>query len=84
MTVRIRIVATGETGTVDENAASPRVIELDDGTRRVVDGSEKVQVIPPGWDLAPSVNEPGREACGAPHDGPGPGVAHRPGLGGEA
>ena len=54
MTVKIRVLSTGETGTViGSEAGGQYLIELADGGTRAVSGTEQVQVIPPGWSVSP-------------------------------
>lgn len=52
--IRLRITATGETGTVVfHEPGGDCILDLGDGRTVAVGPKEIVQIVPPGWDLTP-------------------------------
>ena len=53
--IRLRVAATGQTGTVvAKEPGGYALLELDGGGTLAVGPDEIVQIVPPGWDLAPA------------------------------
>jgi hypothetical protein len=59
MAIEIRVVRTGETGTViGSKVVGQWLVERADGSVLAVSGDEKVQVVPPDWSLEPPEERP--------------------------